>query len=98
MKTLLFITLLAACELAFAVPRSAQARADFARQHACPATHKHSTHCPGYIIDHIKPLDCGGADAPANMQWQTVQAARAKDKWERNGPDCKHRTQGVHAS
>jgi hypothetical protein len=35
------------------------------------------------VIDHIKPLACGGADAPANMQWQTTADAKAKDKWER---------------
>jgi hypothetical protein len=40
---------------------------------------------PGYVVDHIKPLACGGADTPANMQWQTIEEAKAKDKWERNG-------------
>jgi len=38
---------------------------------------------PGYVVDHIIPLACGGADVPGNMQWQTVAAAKAKDKWER---------------
>jgi hypothetical protein len=37
------------------------------------------------VIDHIKPLACGGLDAPSNMQWQTVAAAKAKDKTERIG-------------
>jgi hypothetical protein len=37
----------------------------------------------GYVVDHIKPLACGGADDPANMQWQTVAEGKAKDKWER---------------
>src|SRR5204862_2174102 len=40
---------------------------------------------PGYVIDHIKPLACGGADAPSNMQWQTLAAAKVKDKAERLG-------------
>lgn len=40
---------------------------------------------PGYVVDHIRPLACGGADTPANMQWQTVEAAKAKDAWERAG-------------
>jgi len=40
---------------------------------------------PGYVVDHIRPLACGGADDPSNMQWQTVEAAKAKDKWERAG-------------
>jgi hypothetical protein len=37
------------------------------------------------VVDHVKPLACGGADAPGDMQWQTVAAAKAKDKWERIG-------------
>jgi hypothetical protein len=40
--------------------------------------------CPGYVIDHINPLECGGADAPFNMQWQTIAEGKAKDRWERN--------------
>jgi hypothetical protein len=40
---------------------------------------------PGYVVDHIIPLACGGADVPSNMQWQTVEAAKAKDKTERAG-------------
>jgi hypothetical protein len=30
----------------------------------------------GYVVDHIVPLECGGADAPSNMQWQTVREAK----------------------
>ena len=37
---------------------------------------------PGYVVDHIVPLKRGGADTPANMQWQTKADAKAKDKWE----------------
>lgn len=68
-----------------AAKRSHAARDAFKHAHPCPATGKPSGACPGYVIDHIKPLACGGADAPANMQWQTVAEARAKDKWERIG-------------
>jgi len=35
---------------------------------------------PRYIVDHIMPLACGGADAPSNKQWQTSDEAKAKDK------------------
>jgi len=38
--------------------------------------------CPGYIIDHVIALKRGGPDTPANMQWQTVEDAKAKDRWE----------------
>ncbi len=37
---------------------------------------------PGYVIDHVKPLECGGADSPGNMQWQTKAEAKAKDRTE----------------
>ena len=40
---------------------------------------------PGYVIDHLRPLACGGTDAPSNMQWQTIAEAKAKDRTERVG-------------
>src|SRR5258706_465200 len=61
------------------IKRSEEAKLQFMRQTGFP----HGR--PGYIIDHIKPLACGGADATSNMQWQTVAAAKAKDKVERIG-------------
>jgi hypothetical protein len=68
-----------------AVPRSAAARREFVRNHPCPATHKTTGACPGYVVDHIVPLACGGVDAPSNMQWQTVEEAKRKDRTERAG-------------
>ena len=65
--------------------RSYEAKAEFKRHHHCPSTDKSRGSCPGYIVDHIKPLACGGADDFTNMQWQTVDDAKAKDKWEREG-------------
>jgi hypothetical protein len=59
----------------------AQRRA-FQREHACPSTGKTSGACPGYVVDHVQALKHGGADSPGNMQWQTVQDAKAKDRVE----------------
>jgi hypothetical protein len=65
--------------------RSSSAKAAFKRDHPCPVTGARSGPCGGYVIDHIVPLACGGADAPGNMQWQTIAEAKAKDRWERDG-------------
>ena len=64
------------------IARSGEARAKFEKSHPCPSTGRTSGACPGYVVDHIKPLKRGGADSPSNMQWQTTAAAKAKDKWE----------------
>lgn len=53
-------------------------RAAFRQNHPCPSTGKTRGACPGYEVDHIKPLACGGADEPGNMQWLTKEANRAK--------------------
>ena len=58
------------------IKRSSSARHDFMKQTGYP----HGR--PGYVIDHIKPLKEGGCDCPKNMQWQTKEAAKEKDKWE----------------
>lgn len=46
---------------------------------------------PGYVIDHIFPLACGGPDVPENMIWQKQEDSRLKDKWERVRPGCSKR-------
>jgi hypothetical protein len=65
------------------IKRSGAAKDAFKRDNPCPSTGKSSGSCPGYVIDHVNPLECGGADAPSNMRWQTVVNGKAKDKTER---------------
>jgi hypothetical protein len=59
-----------------------QAKTDFKKAHPCPATGRSTGACPGYVIDHVTPLKRGGKDRPENMQWQTKEEAKAKDRWE----------------
>lgn len=58
------------------IKRSSSARKEFMKQTGYPNGR------PGYVIDHIVPLKRGGADSPENMQWQTIEEAKAKDKVE----------------
>src|SRR3954447_10043305 len=55
------------------IRRDPAARRAFVRQHPCPATGNPGGTCPGSVVDHIVPLKRGGADAPENMQWQTIE-------------------------
>lgn len=59
-----------------------EVRAFRAESH-CPATGLTRGACPGYVVDHVKPLCAGGIDHPSNMQWQTIGDAKAKDREER---------------
>jgi hypothetical protein len=58
------------------IKRSEAAKHEFMKQTGYPNGR------PGYVVDHIIPLKKGGCDCPENMQWQTVEAAKEKDKWE----------------
>jgi hypothetical protein len=64
------------------IRRDPHARSQFMKSHPCPSTGKTYGACPGYVVDHVVPLKRGGVDAPANMQWQTREAAKAKDRTE----------------
>jgi hypothetical protein len=65
------------------IKRSTAAKNTLKHEHPCPSTGRSSGSCPGYVIDHVNPLECGGADAPFNMQWQTIAEGKAKDRTER---------------
>jgi hypothetical protein len=65
------------------IKRSHAAKSAFVREHPCPSTGKTTGRCPGYVVDHVQALECGGPDNSSNMQWQTTADAKAKDRTER---------------
>lgn len=62
------------------IPRSSAAVAEFKRHNPCPVNGAKRGPCPGYEVDHVEPLCAGGPDIPANMQWLTRDAHRAKTR------------------
>jgi len=84
---LIFAALISSSPADARIKRSQSAKIEFKYQHPCPDNGARKGPCKGYVIDHIKPLACGGPDRPSNMQWQKIAKGKAKDKWERKG--CK---------
>lgn len=76
-------TMASACYIGHPVKRSETVLHHFQKTHPCPSTGRTRGACPGYVKDHIIPLCAGGPDEVANLQWQTVAAAEAKDVIER---------------
>lgn len=70
------------------IKRNPAMRRVFQILHPCPSTSRTKGWCPGWEIDHVIPLACGGCDAIVNMQWLPVSIKSAegiwpKDRWER---------------
>ena len=80
-------TILAAATLAVASAaadaRDPAVRSEFMQSSPCPSTGKSSGGCPGYQVDHRRPLAAGGADATWNMQWLSERQHAAKTARER---------------
>ena len=53
---------LAAAPSVAKTPRSAAEIAAFKRANPCPATQLRRGACPGWVIDHLLLLTCGGED------------------------------------
>lgn len=71
------------------IARSRAVIAAFRARHACPSTKLLTGACPGWAIDHVIPLECGGCDSVSNMQWlpnqiKSAAGTLAKDRWERS--------------
>lgn len=60
----------------------------FKKEHPCPSTGLKTGACPGWAMDHVIPIACGGCDAVYNLQWmpdglKSSAGTLAKDRWER---------------
>lgn len=56
--------------------------------HPCPSTGRTTGKCPGWSLDHVLPLACGGCDSIENLQWlknsiKSCPGTWCKDRWER---------------
>jgi hypothetical protein len=70
------------------IVRSTMSRYLFQKTYPCPSTGRATGACPGWNVDHVIPLACGGCDEVGNMQWLPVLIKSApgslpKDRWER---------------
>lgn len=68
--------------------RRADVLAAFRKVHQCPSTMLFTGTCPGWQMNHVVPLACGGADAVWNLQWlplsiKTGTNPHAVDRFER---------------
>ena len=67
--------------------RRSDVRTAFRKIHRCPSTGLPQGPCPGWQMDHVVPLVCGGCDAVPNMQWlpipTKIPAPFGKDRFER---------------
>lgn len=78
----LALTLSAALPAAAEIKRDPAVPRAFQIANPCPSTGLSKGACPGWIRDHIVALCRGGPDTVENLQWQTVEDAKAKDRWE----------------
>lgn len=66
------------------IHRSQSELAKFKSIHPCPGNGANHGACPGWDIDHVIPLACGGCDVVENMQWLPhTYKITGKDRWER---------------
>jgi hypothetical protein len=85
LRTMLVLLTVVVLALAFctkADARDLKVRTAFVKAHPCPSTGGTRLPCPGYVVDHAIPLCAGGPDAVENLQWQTYEASKKKDRAE----------------
>lgn len=56
----------------------------FQRIHPCPETGKTTGACPGWALNHVIPLACGGCDSVANLDWMPDEIKSCREPWCRD--------------
>lgn len=69
--------------------RDPEVRRAFMKLHPCPSTGKTKGACPGWQVDHVIALVCGGRDSVDNLQWLSVEAHKAKTREDIK--NCRHK-------
>lgn len=70
------------------IARSSKVYTAFRKIWVCPVTKLHTGACPGWSVDHVIPLACGGKDVVYNMSWmpnagKSCSQDYCKDRYER---------------
>jgi len=70
------------------IKRSRAVLRKFQKIHPCPSTGLTTGKCPGWSLDHVYSLACGGVDDIINLQWmpyaiKTCKQPYCKDRYER---------------
>lgn len=70
------------------ISRDSSVLREFKKLYACPSTGLRWGPCPGWQLDHVIPLACGGCDSVKNLQWlpgeiKSCAGTKCKDRWER---------------
>lgn len=65
------------------IKRSSAVLTAYKKLHPCPSTGltSSSAACPGWALNHVIPLACGGCDAVYNLAWMPDQIKSCSDPW-----------------
>lgn len=66
------------------IKRSTAVLNAFKRIHPCPANGMTTGACPGWALNHVIPLACGGCDSVANLDWMPNEIKSCAEPWCRD--------------
>lgn len=66
------------------IKRSSTVTKRFQQIHPCPSTGKTDGACPGWAMNHVIPLACGGCDEVSNLDWMPDEIKSCKEPWCRD--------------